>query len=64
MKKEIVPRKVRYVGNHPWIKGRIGDYGWNEHQKSFLFRPDEIEGNSQWFRVHYKNLEPLEVKND
>lgn len=50
-------RRVRYIGDHPQIRGRVGDSYFDLRHKCDLFRPDVSgEGNSHWYRVWEENL--------
>lgn len=50
-------RRVRYVGDHPWIKDKVGDAYFDETHGCDLFRPDiDGDGYSHWYRVNHENL--------
>lgn len=50
-------RRVRYVGDHPWIKDKEGVMYFDTGQDCDLFRPDvEGGGYSEWYRVNLESL--------
>lgn len=58
-------RRVRYIGDHPHIKGLDGDSYFEEKHNCDLFRPDAEDGhNSLWYRVWAENLINLEATNE
>lgn len=54
-------RRVRYTGDHPWIKNKVGVTCFDSKAEIDLFRPDvDGEGYSEWYRVSYSSLEWLD----
>ena len=50
-------RRVRYTGDHPHIKDKVGDAYFDEMHGCDLFRPDaDGDGYSHWYRVKHENL--------
>lgn len=46
--------KAYYLGNHPHLINAIGTATWDEHQQSWLFKPEVL--HAEWYRVKAKNL--------
>lgn len=54
-------RRVRYTGDHPWIKEKEGVTYFDVKNETDLFRPDiDHGGYSEWYRVSYENLVRLD----
>ena len=49
-------RRVIYVGDHPWLRGRGGVTYLDLYRDCDLFRPDDGKGAGEWFRVWLDNL--------